>query len=253
MEHGAQKVLIRTVDTFVVVIAIAEYSNLCLIRPDVSVCIAFGMGKHFQYKSIDTICEALGPRKAKALFTIPFHHLLRYHIVLPGKRKKSARDAWNAYEEVMEAFLSVLDSKFTPSDADFAVFSVIEQFVVVLYDKNSSASKINATRRELFTKKGRPLESIPPTQPAKTSVSPRSSPLGTFREKERLRLSGRNSILMTQINVYIINPVVMGFQTQICPILRVFWSILVKCCVHLRTSSSKTQTLLLEKSIFHKY
>ena len=24
----------------------------------------------------------------------------------------------------------------------------------------------------------------------------------------------------------------MGFQTQICPILRVFWSILVKYCVH---------------------
>ena len=31
----------------------------------------------------------------------------------------------------------------------------------------------------------------------KTAVSPRSSPLGTFREKERLRLSDRNSILMT--------------------------------------------------------
>ena len=42
-------------------------------------------------------------------------------------------------------------------------------------------------------------------QPAKTSVSPRSSPPGTFREEERLRLSDRNSILMTQINVYIIN------------------------------------------------
>ena len=70
--------------------------------------------------------------------------------------------------------------------------------------------------------------------------------------KKRLRLSGRNSVLMTQINVYIINPVVMGFQNT-SPILRVFWSILVKCCVHLPTSSSKTQTLLLEKSIFHKY
>ena len=34
-------------------------------------------------------------------------------------------------------------------------------------------------------------------QPAKTSVSPRSSPLGTFRAEERLRLSNRNSILMT--------------------------------------------------------
>ena len=93
----------------------------------------------------------------------------------------------------------------------------------------------------------------PSAQPAKTSVSPRSSPLGAFHAEERLRLSDRNSILMTQINVYIINPVVMGFQIQICPILSVFWSILVKCCVHLPTSSSKTQTLLLEKSIFHKY
>ena len=80
-----------------------------------------------------------------------------------------------------------------------------------------------------------------------------SSLLGTFREEERLRLRGRNSILMTQINVYIINPVVMGFQIQICPILHVFWSILVKFWVYLPTSSSKTQTLPLEKSIFHKY
>ena len=67
-------------------------------------------------------------------------------------------------------------------------------------------------------------------QPAKTSISPRSSPLGTFRTEERLQLSGRNSILMTQINVYIINPAVMGFQIQICPILRLFWSILVVLC-----------------------
>ena len=36
--------------------------------------------------------------------------------------------------------------------------------------------------------------------------------LGTFRAEERLRLSDRNSILITQINVYIINPVGMGFQ-----------------------------------------
>ena len=76
---------------------------------------------------------------------------------------------------------------------------------------------------------------------------------GTFREEERLRLSDRNSILMTYINVYIINPVVMGFQMQICSILRFSWSILEKCCVHRRMSSSKTQMLLLEKTIFHKY
>ena len=64
------------------------------------------------------------------------------------------------------------------------------------------------------------------------------------RSEERLRLSDRNSILMTYINVYIINPVGMGFQMQIGSILRFSWSILVKCCVHLQTSSSKTQIFL---------
>ena len=73
---------------------------------------------------------------------------------------------------------------------------------------------------------------------------------GTFREEERLRLSDRNSILMTYINVYIINPVVMGFKMQICSILRFSWSILVKCCVHLQMSSRKTQMPLLEKTIY---
>ena len=56
-----------------------------------------------------------------------------------------------------------------------------------------------------------------------------------------------------EANQCVINPVVMGFQMQICSILRFSWSILVKCCVHLRTSFSKTQMLLLEKDIFNKY
>ena len=55
------------------------------------------------------------------------------------------------------------------------------------------------------------------------------------------------------INVFIINPVVMGFQIRICPILCVFWSILVKYCVHLPTSPSETQMLLLEKTMIDKY
>ena len=49
---------------------------------------------------------------------------------------------------------------------------------------------------------------------------------GTFREEERLRLSDRNPILMTYINVYIINPVVMVFQMQICSILVDFGKVL---------------------------
>ena len=39
-----------------------------------------------------------------------------------------------------------------------------------------------------------------------------------FHEEERLQLSDKNSKLMTSINVYIINPVVIGFQIEICSI-----------------------------------
>ena len=66
----------------------------------------------------------------------------------------------------------------------------------------------------------------------------------------RLRLGDRNFMLMKQFNVYIINPVVMGFQKYICLILCFSWSSMVKFCVLLRMSSSM---LPLEKNIFHEY
>lgn len=98
----------------VVLIAIAEYSNLCLIRPDVSEWIAFAMGKHFQHISIDTICEALGPRKAKVL---PLFHAITSRDTTSSflaKGKYSAWDAWNEYEEVTEAFLSQFWTSSSP-------------------------------------------------------------------------------------------------------------------------------------------
>ena len=43
----------------------------------------------------------------------------------------------------------------------------------------------------------------------------------------------------------------MEFKMKISSILHFSWSILVKCCVHLRTSPSKTQTLPQEKNIIY--
>ena len=83
-------------------------------------------------------------------------------------------------------------------------------------------------------------------------VSPCSSPL---RDVSRWETSAtQRQKFYTDVNHCLYNnPVVMGFQMQICSILRFSWSILEKCCVHLRMSSSKTQVLLLEKTIFHTY
>ena len=44
----------------------------------------------------------------------------------------------------------------------------IERFVILLYDTTSSQQSINAARKELFTRKGRQIDAIPPTRDALT-------------------------------------------------------------------------------------
>ena len=86
------------------------------------------------------------------------------------------------------------------------------------------------------------------------SLSPHSLPIGTFHQETSLCLSNRNSILMMLIYVNIVNPLVMGFQLQICQIVCFSWSILIKFHIHLQTSSCKTQMLLLKKNnILHEF
>ena len=40
----------------------------------------------------------------------------------------------------------------------------IERFTVLLYDRTSRVTKVNEVRQELFSKKARTLENIPPTK-----------------------------------------------------------------------------------------
>ena len=43
---------------------------------------------------------------------------------------------------------------------------IIERFVILLYDSTSPLEDVNLCRRELFTKKAKPVENIPPTKDA---------------------------------------------------------------------------------------
>ena len=54
-----------------------------------------------------------------------------------------------------------LSSTGITTDNDLAI---VERFVVLLYNSTSSCTDVNACRRYLFTKKGRVVESIPPTK-----------------------------------------------------------------------------------------
>ena len=80
-----------------------------------------------------------------------------------GKGKKSVWEAWKAYPEATEAFRFVNGSPFLPLEINTPVFDVLQRFVAILYGRTSLATDVNTARRELFTKKNRALENIPPT------------------------------------------------------------------------------------------
>ena len=67
LEHGAETVLVRTVDTDVVVIIVGLFFDLVTIQPSCDFWIAFGMGKNYRLYHINSICESLGEPRSRAL------------------------------------------------------------------------------------------------------------------------------------------------------------------------------------------
>ena len=71
LQEGATKILIRTVDTDVIVILISQFHNIIDQYPNAELWVAFGTRKNFCYHSINSICETLGRLKSSCL--PPFH------------------------------------------------------------------------------------------------------------------------------------------------------------------------------------
>ena len=65
------------------------------------------------------------------------------------------------YTDFTEALSALLANPAVPLDGELAI---IEQYFVYLYDRSSETSTVNAARLYLFCRKGRPVESIPPTR-----------------------------------------------------------------------------------------
>ena len=158
-KSGYDRILIRTVDTDVVVLAVTYYYTV----PASEIWIAFGTGQHFRYIGAHCIAQALGPEKSSVLSV--FHAFTGCDTVSAfyGKGKKSAWDAWTSYSELTDVLAMMMD----PEQADVDAFmSVIQRFVVVMYDRTSSAKSVNEARLQLFAQQGRQIDLIPPTEAA---------------------------------------------------------------------------------------
>ena len=166
LQQGLQTIEIRTVDTDVIVILAGVFYELRKIQPQTDIRIAFGVGKNYRFISINAICSTLGEMRSQAL---PVFHALTgcdTTSALKGKGKKSAWQAWQACDEVTETFVHLSANPFMNLDTDSSYFTSIERFIVVLYDRTSPLTLVNDAREELFCKRNRSVDRLPPTQDA---------------------------------------------------------------------------------------
>ena len=156
IEKGYSRVMIKTVDTDIVVIAISFFSRL---QPE-EFWVAFGTGNNHRFIAIHEIANSLSPSMCSAL---PMFHAMTGCDTVSffyRRGKSKAWETWAAYPDVTEAFQMMTE------DVSDEMFSLIERFVVLMYESTSNMYKVNQARKELFTKKSRSLENIPPTQAA---------------------------------------------------------------------------------------
>ncbi|KAK3731849.1 hypothetical protein QZH41_020219, partial [Actinostola sp. cb2023] len=162
VQHGYEKIMLRTVDTDVLILAVAVLSQLSEhARPEL--WLAFGTGNHLRYIAAHEISSSLGPQTSKALPV--FHAFTGCDTVscFGGRGKKTALEVWKLYPEVTAAFLLLAASPTAVSDT---CMQHLERFVVLLYDRTSSKLTVNEARKQMFAQKGRALEAIPPSRAA---------------------------------------------------------------------------------------
>lgn len=153
-------VTIRTVDSDIVVLAVYVFSQLTTSLT--ALWVAFGTGKNYRLIPAHEIYSAIGREKCLALPM--FHAFTGCDTVscFSGRGKRTAWETWNVFPEVTDAFISLMRQP-QQSEVDTAM-AVLERFVVLLYDKTSCRCHVNELRLDLFTRKGRDVLHIPPTQ-----------------------------------------------------------------------------------------
>ena len=164
LERGAESVLVRTVDTDVVVILVGKFHDLLAYNQLSKVSVAFGMGRHFSVININEICSFLGESKSRAL---PVFHVFTgcdCTSQFCGIGKKTAWRAWELNSEVTPALEDIASHPFQKLTVSSENFQKLERFTIIMYDKSSPLDSVNDTRLMLFSKRNRDLDNIPPTQ-----------------------------------------------------------------------------------------
>ena len=163
-EQGMKSVKVRTADTDVVIIlagAFMIYVKLNLWQT--SGLLLAGA----KITGFTASMQSVTAFESKGHELCLFHTLTGYDTTSAFKGgKKSAWQAWQAYEEVTETLEYLASNPFEILDVHSDHFRKIERLIVILYDRTSPLNTVNEVREELFCRKNRSVDRIPPMQDA---------------------------------------------------------------------------------------
>ena len=80
-----------------------------------------------------------------------------------NKGKKTAWQTWDICPEASPVFSKLSQYPLTVEDGDL---EMLEKCVILMYDRSSTAATVGEARLDMFDRKQRPYESIPPTRAA---------------------------------------------------------------------------------------
>ena len=160
-EAGSKVIMVKANDTDILVIAISvlqALQNLGLQQ----LWVAFGQKQNLKWIPVHDLCCKLAEKSNGMLF---FHALTGCDVVsgFRGKGKKSAWQTWNVCDEASGVFSKL--SHYPPVVANEDL-DILEKFVVMMYDRSSTAEDVDEARLDMFARKQRPYEAIPPTRSA---------------------------------------------------------------------------------------
>ncbi|KAG7176822.1 hypothetical protein Hamer_G000003 [Homarus americanus] len=153
LECGHRRILIRTVDTDVVILAVALANERSEVLDEL--WLTFGTGKNRRYVAAHQIAKTLGPEKSRAL---PVFHAITGCDTQEG--------SLGHMECTSGSDNRLPQSGFHPKWKPDGVLSTLERFIVLLYDRTNTCCDVDVLRKKLFSRKSRSLEDLPPTRAA---------------------------------------------------------------------------------------
>ena len=136
---GHERIMVTTVDSDVVVLAIFAAAALNPLYKLEKLWVEFMVGKKICYIPAHELASTMGPEKARAMPI--FHAITGCDITseFKGKRKKTAWETWNAFPKVTQAFLSLIDERELSRDN----FNIVQHYVCIMYSRTSKYIKVN--------------------------------------------------------------------------------------------------------------